>query len=315
MRAELWRAAKEAGARCERAESRAELRSGLRAPDDPRFPAVRAKIAGCPPCVFFEWARDAASAFGDGDAARMMFEPMSAFIEGIRIADDIQDREPVCLATEIGVDRALEIEEGAYAIGMQLIADLPLRDDAWRAAAASLGRGLRETAIGQEIEAEGDREFWEVVDRKTAPLAATALEIGALAAGASPERAAALTALAIPFGRLLQIGDDCIDALSPGTVDWRTPRRNLLMLYALSGPRGAEVEELLAHGDDRERLRDAQRIIVQDGALAYALHAQAATLTGIEGMLETLALPDAEPFRRRIAKERASAARLLHRSA
>ncbi|HEX2831668.1 MAG TPA: polyprenyl synthetase family protein [Thermoanaerobaculia bacterium] len=310
-----WRSAREIGAVAERAATleaeevtvRASLRSEAQtrgvaaAQRDERFASIRANIAACAPCVFFDWTRDAARSFGNEDAARVMLAPIAAVIEGIRIIDDIQDEEVSCLATEVGIERALVLASGAFGIALELLAELPLHGDAWRAAAASLGRGLRETAIGQELESAapaGFDAFWEVVDRKTPPLAATAVELGALAAGAAPEEAAALTSLAVPLGRLLQISDDCLDALADGASDWRTPRRNLLMAYALSGPNAVEIEALLARGDDADALHDAQLALLRDGALAYALHAQVSTLAELKHKIDSLVLPDPRPFLR-----------------
>lgn len=326
-----WQSARDCGSAAERAASssvdvataRAALRAnaqelGLRdATGDPVFLSLRARIASCPHSIFLEWTRDAATAFGDADAATMMFEPIAAFIEGIKIVDDIQDDEPSCLATDVGVARAMRLASGAHAIGLEVIAGLPLPDASWRAAAVSLGRGLRETAIGQELETTAPADFdafWNVVDRKTVPLVATALECGALAAGATPRQASALTALALPMGRLLQIGDDCIDALTPTAADWRAPRNNLLMLYSLCGPRGAELEPLLARASDPDALRAAQVLLLRDGALAYALHAQLTLLAQFRDVLDSLALTNPEPFHLAAAKQRAECEKLLRKS-
>jgi hypothetical protein len=328
-----WRAARAIGAIAERvaalpvdeATARTTLRTaaqelGLRAvmhEDADRFASMRARIAACPTCVFYDWARDAASAFGNAEAATPMFEPMAALIEGIRIVDDIQDEEPSCLATEVGVKRALMLASGAFGVALELIAALPLHGPSWRASAAALGRGLRETAAGQELETAGAADFdafWNVVDRKTGPLVATALEVGALAAGAPPSAAAALTTISIPLGRLLQIGDDCLDALGAHASDWRAPRNNLLMLYALSGPHAAELEALLARAADPEALHAAQVALLRDGALAYAVHAQLTVLAQLEHAIDGLALPHPEAFRRYVQHQRREAEMLLTQS-
>lgn len=297
----------------------AEEMGGLSAlrENDPRFALLQRRVASCPPCVFFDRARDAAAAFGAADAAGPTFEVMAALIEGIRIIDDIQDDETSCLAVELGVARALRLAAGALALALELTAALPLHGASWRAAANAIGRGLRETAIGQELEvtAAGEFEsFWNVVDRKTAPLVATALELGTLAAGAEPAQAAALTQLAVPFGRVLQIGDDCIDALDPDSIDWRTPQHNLLMLYALSGPRAAEIEALLANAGEPETLRALRLALLRDGALAYAIHAQLTTLAGLSAAIDGLALPHPAPLLAAVEHHRAAAESLLRRS-
>jgi geranylgeranyl pyrophosphate synthase len=281
------------------------------------FEEMREKVSRSSPTVFCEWARDAADAFGDAGAARQTFATLAAVIEGIKIIDDIQDGESHCVAVDVGEGRALNLALGALALALELTSDLPFAEESWRAATASIGRGIRETAIGQDLEtsATGDfAKFWEIVDRKTSPLVATALELGALAAGATPAHATALTQLAVPFGRLLQIGDDCNDALGPGASDWRTPRLNLLMLYALSGPRGAELEALLQRGYDAEVLREAQHWLLRDGALAYAIHAQLTVIATAFGMLQKLALPNPAPFRHTLEQSRAECELLLSKS-
>lgn len=269
-----------------------------------------ARIAQRPSSVFSDYASDAAAAYGRPGAAADVCVVLDALIEGIKIIDDIQDEEEVCLAAQIGEERALAAARAALAYGLDLTVALPFDDDAWRAAVLAIARGIRETAIGQRLEltATADFEsFWNVVDHKTPPLVATALELGALAAGATPAQAAALTRLAVPFGRILQIGDDCNDALGEHATDWRTPHLNLLMLFSLSGPNGPELATLLRP----ETLRAAQLCLLRDGALSYALHAQTTTLAALEATLDALALPNPAPFRENMERQRAAAESLL----
>jgi geranylgeranyl pyrophosphate synthase len=274
-----------------------------------RLESMRGSALRRPPTVFFDFARDAATAFGDADAAAVAHAPLVALIEAIKIVDDVQDEEPVCLATEIGVDAALHAAGGAMAWSIELASALPLEDPSWRAAVIAIGRGLRETARGQMLETHDGSfdDFWRMVDRKTPPLVATALELGALSAGADPASAAALTRLAIPLGRILQIGDDCHDALGPAAADWRNPALNLLMRFTLSGPHREEVAALLRQAD----FRAAQHLLLRDGALAYAMHAQTATLHELETLLDELALPDPTPFRQTLQCRRDDVERLM----
>jgi geranylgeranyl pyrophosphate synthase len=267
---------------------------------------ARERVASRPRTIFDDYARDAAAAFGDPDAAATVHEILAAAIEGIRILDDIQDDEPQCLATEIGIDAATAVAQAALEWSIELAAALPCG----KAAAAAIDRGIRETAFGQQLEitaAPTFESYWNVVDHKTPPLVAAALELGALAAGAPPARAAALTRLALPLGRLLQISDDCTDALGPGAPDRRTPHLNLLMLYGLTGPRGAELSSLLAHA---ESVRAAQLLLLREGALAYAMHAEWTTLGELAETVAELDLPDPSPFLRFVAEGRAEVAEL-----
>jgi len=279
--------------------------------------SMRERVLHRQPSIFFDLARDAAASFGDAEAAAVTHLPLAALIEAIKIIDDVQDEEPQCLATEVGVEAALNVATGALAWSLELTAALPFADASWREAAVAIGRGLRETAAGQMFETTldgGFDEFWQMVDRKTPPLVASALELGALAAGADPARAAELTRLAIPLGRVLQIGDDCHDAFGPEAADWRNPALNLLMHFSLAGPRGDELAALLRNGDDPSSLRAAQVLLLRDGALGYAIHALVATLNALGGVLDALALPDPAPFRESIERHRADIDDLLRKS-
>ncbi len=325
-----WRTARELGGAAERIAAlpsseetaRAMLRaaaSGVRlaAPSDEdaaRFAAIRGKVATRQGSVFFEWMRASAEAFDNGAAAAAMYRPVAALIEGIKIVDDIQDEEECCLATEIGAARALAIAAATLGYALELTSELPLHGDSWRAATTAIGRGLRETAIGQELEggaAAGFEAFWEMVDRKTVPLVATVLELGALAAGAEPASAAALTRLALPLGRILQVGDDCNDALGEQASDWRTPQHNLVMRYTLSGPNAAELTTLLRDAANGESLQAAKRLLLRDGALAYAIHAQLATLAALVETVHALPLPNPAPFLGIAEQQRLECERLL----
>ena len=273
-----------------------------------------ARVARRASSVFSDYARDAAEAFGDRDAADEVCIVLDALIDGIKILDDIQDEEPVCLAREIGEERALVAARAALAYALDLGVVLPFEGDAWRAAIASVGRAIRETAAGQQLELSATPDFesyWNVVDRKTPPLVATALELGALAAGATPAQAFALTRLAVPLGRLLQIADDCNDALGEAASDWRTPHLNLLMLFSLCGPNGAELRNLLR----AETMQEAQLWLLRDGALSYAIHAQKVTLNACVATLDSLALPDPSPFRRTMDRQREESEALLAKMA
>lgn len=295
-----WLAAIDLALIAERAETRSDLR-GIA-----REPWSRATI---PTSIFTDWARDAAEAFGEAEAAACTHAVLAAIIDAVRIIDDVQDEEPQCLATRVGVPRALSVAIAALEHALELTAALPVPETSWRAAASAVGRGIRETAIGQQLEATAE-SYWIRVDRKTPPLVATALELGALAAGAPPSRAAELTRLAIPLGRLLQIGDDCNDALGENASDWRAPHLNLLISYSLAGPRGEELRALVR----RDAIREAKVLLLEDGALAYAIHAQLVTIDALAAILRELELPHPEPFVRRIDEHRAETESLLLRS-
>jgi hypothetical protein len=311
-----WLMARAAGRVAEMAARRPDGKDALRAIVR-EFDGDIARDAAPQRSAFLDWSRDAAEAFGDADAAAATQPILNALVEGIKIIDDIQDGEARCLAAEIGIAPALNAALGAFARALDLTADLQWPDASWRAALAAIASGIRDTAAGQQLEASADGTFetyWEIVDAKSPPLVATALELGALSAGAGVERARALTRIARPLARLLQVGDDCNDALGDGATDWRAPHLNLLMLYSLSGPRGAELAALLRGSADLARLREAQLFLLRDGALAYAVHVQIALFEELDATIQSLALPNPLPFQQLLQRQREASERLLRQS-
>ncbi|HEX7809963.1 MAG TPA: hypothetical protein VF608_14600, partial [Thermoanaerobaculia bacterium] len=85
-----WTAVSVAGRLTERAATRASLRELAESIGDAQ-PLMRERVLRRPPTVFFDYARDAASAFGNANAASSMHAPLAAAIEAIKIIDDIQD--------------------------------------------------------------------------------------------------------------------------------------------------------------------------------------------------------------------------------
>ena len=156
---EGWIATKAAGALAEHAatltagRARSLLRAEAGRLRDGAEPllmaALRERIANRPSSVFIDWSRDAAEALGDAEAALAIHPVLAAVIEGIKIIDDIQDGERRCLAAEVGIERALNVAFAAFGEALCRTAELPFDDRSWSAAAAAVGRGIRETALGQ----------------------------------------------------------------------------------------------------------------------------------------------------------------------
>jgi hypothetical protein len=84
----------------------------------------------------------------------------------------------------------------------------------------------------------------------------------------------------------------------------------------LSGPSAAELTalSLSALSANPSTLRDAQVLLLRDGALAYAMHAHVTTLADLTAAIESLALPNPAPFRRMTEKLRADTESVLRSS-
>ncbi len=127
---------------------------------------------------------------------------------------------------------------------------------------ALLARTYTELVEGQALElhltgdlAHGPAEHYRIMEGKTASLIRTAARMGAIAADAPREFVEALSTATWELGMVFQITDDALDLVAtdeqigkPAGSDIRQGVYTLPVLYALEGPTGARVRELLEEG-------------------------------------------------------------------
>jgi octaprenyl-diphosphate synthase len=125
----------------------------------------------------------------------------------------------------------------------------------------------------------GEREYFRLIECKTASLISAACELGAM--GASPELRAALARFGMELGMAFQIVDDLLDYTSdesvtgkPAGLDLREHKVTLpliAVLPRLSPEERAQVEAFFAGGEPAdEEIAAIVRIVATHGGLDYA---------------------------------------------
>lgn len=207
-------------------------------------------------------------------------------LTSIALVDDILDEDPDGAHHDLGVGEAANLALAFQAAAHRVLDETVPSPELLVWAHRSLSHCALATALGQHLDAsqkaEGGAEasYWRAVRAKTPPLFGTALFLGALLGGASPETAERLAEIATPLGEIVQIHDDVSDALAePSSPDWRKPLANLVMLYAACAEHGdrqrfqALLERAAEEGAlDAEPLREAQTILLRSGALNYCVY-------------------------------------------
>ena len=230
------------------------------------------------PC--WDYAFHAAEAVG-GVASRAVPSAAAVFcmLHSIHLVDDLLDEDPAGLQHRVGVGTAANL-----AVAFQGLAGYALESAEWSPevaglAQASLGRCALATAFGQNLDVQdvdGEDGYWRVVRSKTPPLFGCALLLGALAGGASPERARRIQELGLHLGDIVQINDDLRDAMErPAAPDWGRRWTNLPILYArLAEHPERDRFEMVADTvfDDPAALEQAQYILVRSGAVSYCAY-------------------------------------------
>jgi octaprenyl-diphosphate synthase len=124
--------------------------------------------------------------------------------------------------------------------------------------------------------------YLEIITAKTAELFAAAAEAGAVAAGVSPERTAALRAYGLNLGLAFQLVDDALDYTGASQAlgknagdDFREGKVTLPLLLAIARSKGREDafwERVIGRREQGEGdFRRAHELVVGSGALAATL--------------------------------------------
>jgi geranylgeranyl diphosphate synthase, type I len=199
-----------------------------------------------------------AAAESEGARAEDAF-PAAAAVELLHnfslVHDDIEDRDELrhgrpALWVTRGIPAALTAGDAMCALAFSVI--LEGADHAERALAmsGSLHRALYALCRGQGADIGFEtspevsfEEYLAMIEGKTAALFAASCELGALAAGASPARAAAYGLMGRAYGLAFQVRDDVLgtwgapaDTGKPAGADIRRRKWSFPVAWAMSGP-------------------------------------------------------------------------------
>ena len=258
---------------------------------------LRQQLINC-----FDYPGIAARSLGQGVAGTW---PASAAIlcslASIHLVDDMLDEDPRGAYHKWGAGKAANI-----ALALQATAAQVLAENAPPERQAALHRCLAKmsiaTAWGQQLDAEdhpGEEAYWRTTRLKTPPLFGGALELGALLAGAPDSLAAAIGALGLPIGEMIQVNDDLHDALEvPACPDWFRQGGNLAILYARLAPhpQRERFEALRQRVSDEKALREAQDLMIECGGVSYCAYSLLEIYKKGRKMVDELDVVDRAPL-------------------
>jgi geranylgeranyl pyrophosphate synthase len=240
-------------------------------------------------------------------------EPAAAAILMLQMAiifvDDMLDHDPRGEHLRLGEGRTANLALALQSAAFLQVARSEAPAEQRAAALEALTWMALETARGQELDVQqpGDEgAYWQVVRAKSTPFYACALQVGGLLGGADRLLARSLHQLGAMVGEVVQLHDDMFDAFeTPARPDWRRPGNNLLLLYA-GGVEHPQREQFLAAArqpDDPVRLRQAQHILVQCGALSYCAYHLVERHRQAQALLKDMALHHSAPLEEFLAAQ------------
>jgi geranylgeranyl pyrophosphate synthase len=235
----------------------------------------------------------------------------------IILVDDILDDDPRGEHLKVGPGRAANLAVALQAAASQIVARAPVGADRQAAAQRCLADAAQKTAFGQQLDAEnldGEANYWRVVQNKSSPFYAAALELGGILGGADPATADGLNRLGALVGEIVQLNDDALDAFeTPANPDWLRGRNNLLILYARTAPHPEQDRFLQALGQISQPgvLADAQQLLIRCGAASYVVYQIVQRWAQAQQLMTGLPLADPEVLNQRLSPLTPALAELL----
>lgn len=194
---------------------------------------------------------------------------------GILLVDDMLDDDPRGDYHRLGMPAVSNLSCFFQAAALHVISRSTKDPVSQLTAVNSLNDMFLSTAFGQYLDVRApasDAGYWEVTKTKSSPFFGAALELGALAGGASLEVAEQLKGLGRLYGEMIQIHDDMHDSMeTPANADWLQGRSPLPILFAslVHHPDQLQFMDLKKQVHSTDALQEAQEILIRCGAISY----------------------------------------------
>jgi geranylgeranyl pyrophosphate synthase len=217
---------------------------------------------------------------------------------GIILVDDMLDEDPRGEYHRLGMSRTANIASALLLTALQVIFRSEAQPSIKLEAAKNMDLMITTVAYGQDLDIKNPADeiaYWRVVQAKSAPYFGTALELGALFAGASNEIVQQVGQIGRLYGEMIQIHDDLNDCMTrPAGPDWLTGRSPLPILFAQivdhsERVRFLELRKLIL---EPEALLEAQHILIHCGAVSYCIDQLLRRYEAANEILQRTKLPD-----------------------
>jgi geranylgeranyl pyrophosphate synthase len=261
------------------------------------------------PNQVWDWPIRACRAVGGEESlAASSAAAILCLMPGAALIDDMLDQDPRGEHLRLGDAAAANLSFAFQAASFKLISQTPVDAERRSEVLASFAQMALTIAYGQELDKQnlsGEENYWKVTHAKSSSYFGAAMYAGAVIGNASPDIAARLRHLGELTGDVIQLHDDIRDAFeTPANPDWKQMRNNLLFLFAQTADHldRDRFLDLRPRVDDPKALKEAQKILVQCGAVSYGMYLVCQRYMASKKILEETQLADPAPLREVIVK-------------
>lgn len=194
---------------------------------------------------------------------------------GILLVDDMLDDDPRGNYHRLGMPAVSNLSCFFQAAALLAVSRCTKDSLSQLTAVNSFNTMFLSTAFGQYLDVQApasESGYWDVTKTKSSPFFGAALQLGALAGGASLEIAEQLKGLGRLYGEMIQIHDDMHDSMeTPANSDWLQGRSPLPILFAalVHHPDQPRFLNLKKQVHSTDALQEAQEILIRCGAISY----------------------------------------------
>jgi geranylgeranyl pyrophosphate synthase len=240
----------------------------------------------------------------DGDQAQAV-PAMSALIAiqtAILLIDDLLDNDGRRETLGLSVGESANLSTVFQAIGIECITQNLPAPDRQMQVVNQINQMIVETAYGQYLDNQNpisEESYWQATCAKSGPFFGLAFYLGAVAGGATMDKAKAIQKLGRLYGEMIQIHDDLSDSLSVSAgSDWIQKRTTLPILFAkiVDHPEQLKFKALSENIANPGAIKEAQEILLRCGAVSFCLDQIAQRHETGKLLLADMKLPNAQPL-------------------
>jgi geranylgeranyl diphosphate synthase type I len=234
---------------------------------------------------------------GREDAAIPACAALACAQVAIILIDDMLDNDPRGEFHRLGAGQTANCAAALIAAASAAVLKSGAPSTSKLAALDSLTLMLAAVAFGQDLDVKNHSDedaYWHVVQMKSGYFFRTALELGALLAGAGPDITTEVGHIGSLYGEMIQIHDDLGDCMAdPPGPDWLERRSTLPMLFAETVPHPDRTRflELRQKASNPEAVHEAQEILIRCGAVSYCVDQLMQRHKAAKAILAAVTLP------------------------
>ncbi len=238
----------------------------------------------------------------DSDLAIPAISALIALQTAILLVDDLLDNDGRREKLGLSVGESANLSTVFHAIGIECIMKTISTSEQKIQIVNHITEMTIETAYGQYLDnhnPDSEKAYWQSAHAKSCPFFGLALYLGAIAGGASIDKAEAILKLGRLYGEIIQIHDDLNDSLSISVgSDWLQRKNSLPILFArvVGHPEHQKFMTLSENIADFDNVRDAQEILLRCGAVSYCIDGIVQRHKIGKLLITDLNLPNSQPL-------------------